>query len=159
MKKLSPLSFEFRVPGFGVQKTSSLLSHPGGNPGENRKSNFNRCHPILVACVWVLTKETIYLPLGCLQGGLARVCSSFSRLSSGRCTQACQGAPQAHGPGQGVAHLRQEPAAPALLPWTGTSPPEHHGGGTRGKDPCRELAGCQLSQNWRPAAAGAARAR
>ena len=30
----------------------------------------NRCHPILVAFVWELTKETIDLPLGCLQGGV-----------------------------------------------------------------------------------------
>ena len=43
--------------------------HPGGNPGENLKSISHRCHPILVAFVWELTKETIYLPMGCLQGG------------------------------------------------------------------------------------------
>ena len=45
--------------------------HPGGNPGANLKSISHRCHPILVAFVWELTKETIYLPLGCLQGGEA----------------------------------------------------------------------------------------
>ena len=28
----------------------------------------HRCHPNLVAFVWELTKETINLPLGCLQG-------------------------------------------------------------------------------------------
>ena len=28
---------------------------------------FHRCHPILVAFVWEFTKETIDLPLGCLQ--------------------------------------------------------------------------------------------
>ena len=28
-----------------------------------------RCHPILVAFVSELTKESIHLPLGCLQGG------------------------------------------------------------------------------------------
>ena len=44
-------------------------SHPGGNPGANRKSISHRCHLILVAFVKELTKETIYLPLGCLQGG------------------------------------------------------------------------------------------
>ena len=43
--------------------------HPGGNPGANLKSISHRCHPILVAFVWELTKETIHLPLGCLQGG------------------------------------------------------------------------------------------
>ena len=40
---------------------------PGGNPGENLKSISNRCHPILVAFVWELTKKKS--PLGCLQGG------------------------------------------------------------------------------------------
>jgi len=35
----------------------------------NLKSITNRCHPILVAFVRELTKETIDLPLGCLQGG------------------------------------------------------------------------------------------
>ena len=45
-------------------------SHPGGNPGANLKSISHRCHPILVEFVWKLTKETIDLPLGCLQGGL-----------------------------------------------------------------------------------------
>ena len=48
------------------------FSHPGGNPGANLKSISHRCHPILVAFVWELTKETIDLPLGCHQGGLAR---------------------------------------------------------------------------------------
>ena len=43
--------------------------HPGGNPVENLKSISHRCHPILVAFVWESTKETIHLPLGCLQGG------------------------------------------------------------------------------------------
>ena len=43
---------------------------PGGNPGANLKSISHRCHPILVAFVWELTKETIHLPLGCVQGGV-----------------------------------------------------------------------------------------
>ena len=43
--------------------------HPGGNPGANLKSISHRCHPVLVAFVWELTKETIDLPRGCLQGG------------------------------------------------------------------------------------------
>jgi len=45
---------------------------PGGNPGANLKSIAHRCLPILVAVVWELTKETIDLPLSCLQGGLIR---------------------------------------------------------------------------------------
>ena len=44
-------------------------THPGGNPEANLKSISHRCHPILVAFVWELTKETIHLPQGCLQGG------------------------------------------------------------------------------------------
>ena len=51
----------------GGQRRSS--HHPGSNPGENLKSISHRCHPILVAFVWELSKETIHLPLGCLQGG------------------------------------------------------------------------------------------
>ena len=43
--------------------------HPGGNPEANLKSISHSCHPILVVFVWKLTKETIHLPLGCLQVG------------------------------------------------------------------------------------------
>ena len=45
--------------------------HPGGNPGANLKSISHRCCLFEVAFVWELTKETIVLPLGCLQGGYA----------------------------------------------------------------------------------------
>jgi len=38
----------------------------------NLKSISHRCHPILVAFVLELTKETIDLPLGCLQGGVLK---------------------------------------------------------------------------------------
>ena len=57
--------------GLGVKGTSGggYGFHPGGNPEANLKSVSHRCHPILVAFVWELTKETIELPLGCLQGG------------------------------------------------------------------------------------------
>ena len=41
------------------------LLHPGGNTGANLESISHRCHPILVAFVWELTKETLHLPLGC----------------------------------------------------------------------------------------------
>ena len=37
--------------------------------GANFKSISHRCYPILLAFVWELTKTTIDLPLGCLQGG------------------------------------------------------------------------------------------
>jgi hypothetical protein len=42
---------------------------PGGNPGANRKSISHRCYLREEAFERELTKETIYLPLGCLQGG------------------------------------------------------------------------------------------
>ena len=45
------------------------LCHPGGNPWANLKSISHRCYLFEVAVVWALTKETIVLPLGCLQGG------------------------------------------------------------------------------------------
>ena len=45
------------------------ILHPGGNPGGNLKSISHRCYPNLAAFVWDLTKETINLHLGYLQGG------------------------------------------------------------------------------------------
>ena len=57
------------LPLRSSRRDGSVLHLPGGNPGANRKSISHRCHPILVAFVWELTKETINLPLGCLQGG------------------------------------------------------------------------------------------
>ena len=36
--------------------------HPGGNPGANLKSISHRCHTILVACVWELTKKPSICP-------------------------------------------------------------------------------------------------
>ena len=59
--------------------------HPGGNPCANLKSIFHRC-PILVAFVWELTKETIDLPLGCLQGGRFSQRASFSRADREECS-------------------------------------------------------------------------
>ena len=47
-----------------------ILHHPGGNPGANLKSISHRCHLFEAAFVWELTKETIVMPLGCLQGGI-----------------------------------------------------------------------------------------
>ena len=41
----------------------------GGNPGASLESISDRCHLREVAFEWELTKESIYLPLGCLQGG------------------------------------------------------------------------------------------
>jgi len=46
-----------------------LKIHPEGNPWANLKSISHRCYLFEVAFEWELTKETIVLPLGCLQGG------------------------------------------------------------------------------------------
>jgi len=43
--------------------------HPEVELRANPESNSYRCHLFEVASVWELTKETIYLSLGCLQGG------------------------------------------------------------------------------------------
>jgi len=56
-------------------------SRPGGNTEANLKSISHRCHPVLVAFVWELTEETIYLPLGCLQGGEAHLLFGDPRRS------------------------------------------------------------------------------
>ena len=57
-------------------------NHPGGNPGANLKSISHRCYLREVAFEWELTRETIYLPLGCLQGG-----SSLEFGRQGVCTR------------------------------------------------------------------------
>ena len=44
---------------------------PGGNPGANIKSISHRCYLRKEALKWELTKDIIYLPLGCLQGGVS----------------------------------------------------------------------------------------
>ena len=44
-------------------------THPGGNLGADLKSFSHRCYLREVAFAWELTKEIIYLPLGCLQVG------------------------------------------------------------------------------------------
>ena len=42
---------------------------PPGNPGANLGSISHRCHLFEVAFTWELTKETMHLLMGCLQGG------------------------------------------------------------------------------------------
>ena len=49
--------------------TTLVNDHPAGNLGANLKSISHRCYLREVAFEWELTKETIKLPLGCLQGG------------------------------------------------------------------------------------------
>ena len=51
-----------------------LTIHPGVELRANLKSISQRCHLFEVAFVWELTKETIHLPLGCLQGGWSHQC-------------------------------------------------------------------------------------
>ena len=48
---------------------SSATNHPGGNPGANPKSMSHICYLRGVAFEWELTKETIFLPMSCLQSG------------------------------------------------------------------------------------------
>ena len=43
--------------------------HPGVELRANLKSISHRCHLFGLAFVLEMTKEIIYLPLGCLQGG------------------------------------------------------------------------------------------
>ena len=58
-------------PRAGIENVWENSFHPRGNPGANLKSISHRCHPLLVAFVWKLIKESILLPLGCLQGGFS----------------------------------------------------------------------------------------
>ena len=67
---MSPNQTEIWLGSLREDHSQGFRCHPGGNPGANLKSIPHRCHPILVAFVRELTKETIKLPLGCLQGGL-----------------------------------------------------------------------------------------
>jgi len=55
--------------GFQVKALDTFQFHPGGNSGANLKSISHRCHPRRVAFERELTKQTICLLLGCLQGG------------------------------------------------------------------------------------------
>jgi len=56
----------------GMSPSLRVLSfHPGGNPEANLKSIFHRYHLREVVFEWALTQETVYLPLGCLKGGIS----------------------------------------------------------------------------------------
>jgi len=72
--------FEFRLhvptedgapptPGEVASPPPFATNHPGVELRANLKSISHRCHLFEVAFAWGLTKETIHLPLGCLQGG------------------------------------------------------------------------------------------
>ena len=57
-----------RPRGFDAGVWSSLAGPTGGNPEANLKSISHRCYLWEAAFEWELTKETICLLLGCLQG-------------------------------------------------------------------------------------------
>ena len=61
-------SLLIKVAWHPCNELPEILPHPGGNPGANLESISHRCYLREVAFEWDLTKETIYLPLGCLQG-------------------------------------------------------------------------------------------
>jgi len=61
-----------RLVPFELRRGCSEMAgrlHPGVELRANLKSISHRCHLEEVAFVWELTKETIHLPLGRLQGG------------------------------------------------------------------------------------------
>ena len=68
--------------GHATRWIAESRHHPGGNPGANLKSISHRCHPILVAFVWELTKETIDLPLGRLAPGRLAIDTSANTTSA-----------------------------------------------------------------------------
>ena len=57
---------------FGPFALNPFTIRPGCNLGANLKPISHRCYLFEVAFVWELTRETIVLPLGCLQGGLGK---------------------------------------------------------------------------------------
>jgi len=72
--RVTPISRErasacARVPLLRPLTSAPAQNHPGVELRANLKSISHRCHLFEVAFVWELTKETIHLPLGCLQGG------------------------------------------------------------------------------------------
>jgi len=66
-----PTNFAKVLPGESQTNAikRSTRHQPGGNPVAKLKSIPHRCYLREVAFEWELTKETIDLPLGCLQGG------------------------------------------------------------------------------------------
>ena len=53
-----------------VTRKSRVSIRPGGNLATIFQSISHRCYLQEVAFEWKVSKATIYLPLGCLQGGL-----------------------------------------------------------------------------------------
>ena len=100
---------------------SVSFHHPGVELRANRRSISHRCYFFEVAFVWELTKETIHLSLGCLQGG-----KGLSHVSPGpaaRIRDACKRVPPRRGapPGLSPPVSRLSPAC--LPPVTACLPP------------------------------------
>ena len=75
--EISEIIETFDDPLAADLRDSYPTSHPGGvELRANLKSISHRCYLFEVAFEWELTKETIDLPLGCLQGG---TCESVTR--------------------------------------------------------------------------------
>jgi len=67
--------------------------HSEGNPGANLKSIFHRCYLREVAFEQDLTRETIHLPLGCLQdGGVSHARGDVLTHVDGVAARTCNGA-------------------------------------------------------------------
>ena len=56
-----------------VNRYPLVLIHPGGNPGADLQSISQEFYLREEAFEWELTKETICLPLGCLQDGVHQI--------------------------------------------------------------------------------------
>ena len=71
-----------RVPLVHLFFVDPVPVHHVGNPGANLESIFHRCYLREVAFECELTKETIYLPLGCLQGGCVPTAATPDQIAS-----------------------------------------------------------------------------
>ena len=89
--------------GVGESRRSGVGIHPGVELRANLKSISHRCYLFEVAFVWDLTKETIDLPVGCLQGGqgMGTDAPPRSRRGASRCD---------------TPHLRAAPLMARILP-------------------------------------------
>ena len=63
--QLDSRKLEERRKKLRPEDMANTALRPGGNPGANLESISCRCYVREVAFEWELTKETIYLPLGC----------------------------------------------------------------------------------------------
>ena len=87
VSKVQRLLYHSTLGSRGMKKKKKKKERACGSPNAELRANIrsisHRCHPILVAFVWQLTKETIDLPLGCLQGGEGGWTSSIISTRTG----------------------------------------------------------------------------